>query len=101
HDRRGVQRRLSLCRCGCRAHRASDAVPGDRALAAQSSLRSGAMKRFRTAFAKLDLVCAVIAGLALLYMMSITVLDIVGRSLGIFTIGPGVEQTELMMVTLG
>jgi TRAP-type C4-dicarboxylate transport system permease small subunit len=59
------------------------------------------MTFIRAAFAKLDFVFAVIAGLALFYMMSITVLDIVGRSLGIFTIGSGVEQTELMMVTLG
>jgi TRAP-type C4-dicarboxylate transport system permease small subunit len=53
------------------------------------------------ALSQLDFVFAVIAGLALLYMMSITVLDIVGRSLGLFTIGSGVEQTELMMVALG
>lgn len=59
------------------------------------------MKFFRAAFEKLDYFFAAIAGLALLYMMSITVLDIVGRSLGLFTIGSGVEQTELMMVTLG
>jgi TRAP-type C4-dicarboxylate transport system permease small subunit len=59
------------------------------------------MKLLRAAFAKLDFFFAVIAGLALLYMMSITVLDIIGRSLGLFTIGSGVEQTELMMVTLG
>jgi TRAP-type C4-dicarboxylate transport system permease small subunit len=52
-------------------------------------------------FSKLDFAFAIIAGLALLYMMSITVLDIVGRSLGLFTVGSGVEQTELMMVTLG
>jgi TRAP-type C4-dicarboxylate transport system permease small subunit len=59
------------------------------------------MKLFRMAFAKLDFVFAVVAGLALLYMMLLTVLDIIGRSLGVFTIGSGVEQTELMMVTLG
>jgi TRAP-type transport system small permease protein len=59
------------------------------------------MTLLRTAFAKLDMLFAVVAGLALFYMMSITVLDIVGRSLGLFTIGSGVEQTELMMVTLG
>jgi TRAP-type C4-dicarboxylate transport system permease small subunit len=52
-------------------------------------------------FSRLDFVFAVIAGLALSYMMSITVLDIVGRSLGLFTIGSSVEQTELLMVTLG
>jgi TRAP-type C4-dicarboxylate transport system permease small subunit len=46
-------------------------------------------------------VLAAIAGFALLYMMSLTVLDIIGRSLRMFTIGSGVEQTELMMVTLG
>lgn len=59
------------------------------------------MTFLRTAFSKLDYAFAVIAGIALFYMMSITVLDIVGRSLGIFTVGSGVEQTELMMVTLG
>ena len=30
-------------------------------------------------------------------MMSITVLDIFGRSLGLFTIDSGVEQSDLMM----
>jgi TRAP-type C4-dicarboxylate transport system permease small subunit len=59
------------------------------------------MKLLRTAFDKIDFVFAVIAGLALLYMMSITVLDIIGRSFGVLTVGSGVEQTELMMVTLG
>ncbi len=59
------------------------------------------MKILRTVFSRLDFAFAVIAGVALLYMMSLTVLDIVGRSLGLFTIGAGVEQTELMMVTLG
>jgi TRAP-type C4-dicarboxylate transport system permease small subunit len=59
------------------------------------------MKLLRIAVARLDYAFAVIAGLALLYMMSITVLDIIGRSLGLFTIDSGVEQTELMMVTLG
>ena len=59
------------------------------------------MKRLHKAFTKLDFAFAVVAGLALFYMMSITVLDIIGRSLGLFTIGSGVEQTELMMVTLG
>jgi TRAP-type C4-dicarboxylate transport system permease small subunit len=50
---------------------------------------------------RLDFVFAVIAGIALLYMMSLTVLDIVGRSLGLLVIGSGVEQTELLMVVLG
>lgn len=59
------------------------------------------MRQLWTALVKLDLLLVVIAGIALLYMMSITVLDIVGRSLGLFTIGSGVEQTELTMVTLG
>lgn len=59
------------------------------------------MNILRAAFSKLDYAFAVIAGIALLYMMSLTVLDIVGRSLGLFTIAAGVEQTELMMVTLG
>jgi len=55
----------------------------------------------RKLFSRLDFAFAVIAGVALLYMMSLTVLDIVGRSLGLFLIGSGVEQTELMMVILG
>jgi TRAP-type C4-dicarboxylate transport system permease small subunit len=59
------------------------------------------MNVLRAALSKLDYAFAVIAGIALLYMMSLTVLDIVGRSLGLFTIVAGVEQTELMMVTLG
>lgn len=59
------------------------------------------MKIVRAILSQLDFVFAVIAGMALLYMMSLTVLDIVGRSLGLFTIAAGVEQTELMMVTLG
>jgi TRAP-type C4-dicarboxylate transport system permease small subunit len=59
------------------------------------------MTLVRASFAKLDFIFAIVAGLALLYMMSITVLDIIGRSTGLFTIGSGVEQTELMMVTLG
>jgi TRAP-type C4-dicarboxylate transport system permease small subunit len=52
-------------------------------------------------FSRIDFIFAVIAGVALLYMMSLTVFDIIGRSLGILTVGSGVEQTELMMVTLG
>lgn len=59
------------------------------------------MNILRAVFSKLDYAFAVIAGIALLYMMSLTVLDIIGRSLGLFTIAAGVEQTELMMVTLG
>jgi TRAP-type C4-dicarboxylate transport system permease small subunit len=59
------------------------------------------MTLIRAAFARIDFAFAIIAGLALFYMMSLTVLDIIGRSLGLFTIGSGVEQTELMMVTLG
>ena len=59
------------------------------------------MKVLHKAFTNLDFAFAVVAGLALFYMMSITVLDFIGRSLGLFTIGSGVEQTELMMVTLG
>ena len=59
------------------------------------------MKMLRKLLSRLDFVFAVIAGVALLYMMSLTVLDIVGRSLGLFSIGSGVEQTELMMVILG
>ncbi|MGD9924303.1 MAG: TRAP transporter small permease [Pseudorhodoplanes sp.] len=59
------------------------------------------MKIVRAILSQLDIAFAVIAGIALLYMMSLTVLDIIGRSLGLFTIGAGVEQTELMMVTLG
>lgn len=42
-----------------------------------------------------------LGGLALLYMMAITVADIAGRSLGVFTIDSGVEQTELLMVAIG
>jgi TRAP-type C4-dicarboxylate transport system permease small subunit len=52
-------------------------------------------------FSRIDFIFAVIAGVALLYMMSLTVFDIIGRSLGILTVGSGVEQTELMMVILG
>lgn len=59
------------------------------------------MNILRAAFSKLDYALAVVAAIALLYMMSLTVLDIIGRSLGLFTIAAGVEQTELMMVTLG
>ena len=59
------------------------------------------MKIIRAILSRIDFAFAVIAGIALLYMMSITVLDIIGRSLGLFTIAAGVEQTELMMVTLG
>jgi TRAP-type C4-dicarboxylate transport system permease small subunit len=43
---------------------------------------------------------ALIAGLALLYMMMLTVLDIFGRSFGLFTIDSGVEQSELLMVVV-
>lgn len=50
---------------------------------------------------KLDRVLAAVAGGALVYMMSMTVLDIIGRSLGVFTVHSGVEQTELMMVAIG
>lgn len=59
------------------------------------------MKMLRKMLSQIDFAFAVVAGTALLYMMSLTVLDIVGRSLGIFTIGSGVEQTELLMVVLG
>jgi TRAP-type C4-dicarboxylate transport system permease small subunit len=58
----------------------------------------GNLPRF---LSRLDRVLAVIAGAALVYMMSMTVLDIIGRTLGIFTIHSGVEQTELMMVAIG
>ena len=43
---------------------------------------------------------ALLAGAALLYMMMLTVADIVGRSLGFFTINSGVEQSELLMVVV-
>lgn len=58
------------------------------------------MSKFSTQLDRLTFSLAVIAGLALLYMMSLTVLDIVGRSLRLFTIESGVEQSELLMVVV-
>ncbi|MBI1201331.1 MAG: TRAP transporter small permease subunit [Rhodopseudomonas sp.] len=43
---------------------------------------------------------ALLAGAALLYMMMLTVTDIVGRSFGLFTINSGIEQSELLMVVV-
>ncbi len=42
-----------------------------------------------------------LAGAALAYMMTMTVADIVGRSISPFTIASSVEQTELAMLALG
>jgi TRAP-type C4-dicarboxylate transport system permease small subunit len=58
-------------------------------------------KAFEKILSVVDLVFTALGGAALLYMMSITVLDIIGRSLRLFTIDSGVEQTELLMVAIG
>lgn len=49
---------------------------------------------------RLAYILALIASAALLYMMMLTVTDIVARSLGLFTIDSGVEQSELLMVVV-
>ncbi|HVZ52167.1 MAG TPA: TRAP transporter small permease subunit [Pseudolabrys sp.] len=50
---------------------------------------------------RLSFALTAVGAAALLYMMSLTVLDIIGRSLGLFTIDSGVEQTEVLMVIIG
>ena len=59
------------------------------------------MKQAFDLLSRLAFALAAVAGLALLYMMSVTVLDIVGRTFKLFTIDSGVEQTQLLMVVVG
>ena len=49
---------------------------------------------------RLAYLLAVAGGIALFYMMMVPVIDILGRSLGLFTINSGVEQTELLMLVV-
>jgi TRAP-type C4-dicarboxylate transport system permease small subunit len=59
------------------------------------------MKQVSALLSRLAFVLATVAGVALLFMMSVTVLDIAGRTFKLFTIDSGVEQTQLMMVVVG
>lgn len=51
--------------------------------------------------ARLDRCLVLLAGAALAYMMTMTVVDIVSRTISPFTIASSVEQTELAMLALG
>lgn len=59
------------------------------------------MNRMANWATRLDRWLVLVAGAALAYMMTMTVADIVGRTLGPFTISSSVEQTELAMLALG
>jgi TRAP-type C4-dicarboxylate transport system permease small subunit len=58
------------------------------------------LSRLPVLMSRLAFVLAGLAGVALLYMMTVTVADIVGRTLGLFTIDSGVEQAELLMAAI-
>lgn len=59
------------------------------------------MNRVAAWTSRLDRCLVLLAGAALAYMMTMTVADIVSRSLSPFTISSNVEQTELAMLAVG
>lgn len=58
------------------------------------------MNRIAAWTCRFDRCLVLLAGAALAYMMTMTVVDIIGRTLGPFTISSSVEQTELAMLAL-